>query len=169
MAGVAYDVQQLVFVAGVSRAPLCDLCAFACDAYSIRSRRCAASSPAVKVGKDRRRFFELHARDIKYFEHCENGKGVGLKGTIYLFPTTTVMHSGIELVITNPDRKWELLAEDARVCFGWVCAWCCARRMEDGAFLLGRSCNAGMCCSWKEVSQPTHGLTLFFCRRRSGG
>jgi hypothetical protein len=67
------------------------------------------------VGKDRRRFFELGARDIKYFGHCENGRGVGLKGTIVLFPTTLVLQSGVELVIECPDRKWNLIAENARV------------------------------------------------------
>eukprot|EP00047_Mylnosiga_fluctuans_P019018 m.77744 g.77744 ORF g.77744 m.77744 type:complete len:1563 (+) comp7929_c0_seq1:66-4754(+) len=78
------------------------------------------SKKAEKHGKDRRRFFELFPRELKYYEGAENGKGVGYKGSVFLHPTTTVMRAGAELVITNPDRKWELIGPDSKVVGSWM-------------------------------------------------
>ena len=66
---------------------------------------------AEKRGRDRRRFFELHAAELRYFEDQADDQGVVLKGTIVLDARTEVRATGRALTIKAGERTYELLAE----------------------------------------------------------
>jgi hypothetical protein len=72
-----------------------------------------------KVGKARRRYFQLNKREILYFE--DETKATK-KGTIELLPTTAATAEGRELHIRNPQRTFLLTADDAAVCMQWQVA-----------------------------------------------
>ena len=67
---------------------------------------------AEKRGRDRRRFFELHAAELRYYESEHAGHGVGIKGTVPVTAETEVKLRGGALTLTNADRVWNLVGEE---------------------------------------------------------
>lgn len=72
-----------------------------------------------KVGTARRRYFQLHKREIVYFESESKGKGVNKKGAIEITPVTRAVAEGRELQIHNTGRTYLLTAEDAAQTVQW--------------------------------------------------
>lgn len=79
---------------------------------------------AFKRGKERRRWFELYPTALRYFSTMKvnNGvpEGVGWKGIVPITDSTIVTSNGLTIMIENPDRVWELVADAA----GDATRWC---------------------------------------------
>ncbi len=74
------------------------------------------------VGKDRRRWFELHGREVKYYGDVAQERGVDEKGVILISHYTVVIATGMELVITNPERAYRLTGESPGLVSEWGAA-----------------------------------------------
>jgi len=70
-------------------------------------------------GRDRRRWFELHGNEVRYYATENAGRGVDQKGIIPIAYYTTIMFSSKELVITNPNRTFELTGESLDEVAAW--------------------------------------------------
>eukprot|EP00050_Salpingoeca_kvevrii_P000684 m.153956 g.153956 ORF g.153956 m.153956 type:complete len:2367 (-) comp10181_c0_seq1:22-7122(-) len=78
---------------------------------------------AEKFGKDQRRYFVFTGgAAIEYYVNLRGGKPATHKGSIDVTARTQVANKGRELVITNPDRKWRLVADDAKLAVSWCSA-----------------------------------------------
>ncbi len=75
---------------------------------------------AEKFGQAQRRWFQLVGREITYFDSVKDGVGVKEKGKIALERTCTVRASGIDLIITTPERTWTLAAETSVQATRWT-------------------------------------------------
>eukprot|EP00039_Didymoeca_costata_P004481 m.73495 g.73495 ORF g.73495 m.73495 type:complete len:1321 (-) comp12422_c1_seq1:2220-6182(-) len=63
-------------------------------------------------GKPRLRFFVLNDGLITYYAKEEEGKGFDRKGTIELTAESIITAKGTTLEISNPNRRWKLVAND---------------------------------------------------------
>lgn len=67
-------------------------------------------APTFK-GSTKKRFLELHDKEIQYFADEREGRGVNLKGSIALDSATTkVKVAGRQLALTTSQRFWDLIA-----------------------------------------------------------
>eukprot|EP00041_Stephanoeca_diplocostata_P038989 m.1577547 g.1577547 ORF g.1577547 m.1577547 type:complete len:2794 (+) comp25311_c0_seq11:414-8795(+) len=72
-----------------------------------------------KIGKDRRRWFELCHNELRYFAGETKGRGTNRKGSITIAHFTKIIFSSKELVITNPARTYELTGESIEDVAAW--------------------------------------------------
>lgn len=77
---------------------------------------------AKRVGSSQRRFFELVDNTVNYFVDCADGRGVDWKGSIPISPRTHLKQQLKNIIIANPDRSWDLMAENVEAAQEWVTA-----------------------------------------------
>ena len=77
---------------------------------------------AKRVGSSQRRFFELLDNTVHYYVDCVDDRGVDWKGSFPISPRTHLTQNLKNLIIANPDRTWDLMAESVEAAQEWVTA-----------------------------------------------
>jgi hypothetical protein len=90
-----------------------------------------------RVGRTQTRYFELHPRELRFYDDCVEGRGKGERGRIPL-TGASLLHEGSRLAVTAGRRTYELAAPTAEAGGEWAEAFFAAgvtkvSALADGA------------------------------------
>jgi hypothetical protein len=74
---------------------------------------------AERSGQDKKRFFVLQGKEVRYYESEQNGHPVSLKGSFTINASATVALDGPTVTVNTSDRKWVLTADSPSVAATW--------------------------------------------------